>query len=138
MRIVLDTNVLVSGLLSPYGPPGIIVDLVLNGDLTLCYDLRILQEYEDVLLRPTFSFPPARVREVIEFAKSFGSSITAGPLVEVSPDPDDAAFMEVAVAAEVNYLINGNIRHFPFRIAGAVRIASPVEFLRLWKKRHEH
>jgi predicted nucleic acid-binding protein len=44
LRIVLDTNVLVSGLLSPHGPPGRIFDLLLGGKLTLVFDDRLLAE----------------------------------------------------------------------------------------------
>jgi predicted nucleic acid-binding protein len=47
MRIVVDTNVLVSGLLSPFGPPGVIVSLTAAGRLSLCYDARILAEYAE-------------------------------------------------------------------------------------------
>ena len=52
IRVVLDTNVLVSGLLSEHGPPGLIVDLVFAGELALVYDARLLAEYRDVLVRP--------------------------------------------------------------------------------------
>ena len=41
MRLVVDTNVLVSGLLSPFGPPGVIVNLIAAGRVRLCYDTRI-------------------------------------------------------------------------------------------------
>lgn len=56
MRIVLDTNVLLSGLLSPSGPPGNIARLITTGAVRVCYDARILVEYRQVLLRPTFPF----------------------------------------------------------------------------------
>jgi len=56
MKIVLDTNVLISGLLRPFSSPGKIVRMVASGNLQMCYDVRILSEYKDVLLRPKFSF----------------------------------------------------------------------------------
>ena len=56
MRIVLDTNVLVSGLLNPDGAPGRLLDLILGGRLQILYDDRILGEYSDVLARPQFGF----------------------------------------------------------------------------------
>lgn len=52
MRIVLDTNVLVAGLLSPFGPCGEIVRMVSSGEPALCFDARILSEVNDVLKRP--------------------------------------------------------------------------------------
>ncbi len=58
MRIVLDTNVLVAGLLTPGGACGRLLDLVLDGAVGVHIDRRILQEYEDVLRRPQLSLPP--------------------------------------------------------------------------------
>ncbi len=54
MKIVLDTNVLVSGLLTPFGPTGEIVRMVSAGELILAIDARILSEYQEVLHRPKF------------------------------------------------------------------------------------
>lgn len=56
MIIVLDTNVLVSGLLTPFGSSGEIVRMITSGKLILEYDSRILIEYEEVLNRPKFHF----------------------------------------------------------------------------------
>ncbi len=60
MRIVVDTNVLVSGLLNPYGSPGRILDLVLSGRIQVLYDDRILEEYQDVLARPQLAIDLSR------------------------------------------------------------------------------
>jgi len=54
VKIVLDTNVLISGMLSPSGPPGKIIDLLRSGALQLVVDDRILSEYTDVLRREYF------------------------------------------------------------------------------------
>jgi putative PIN family toxin of toxin-antitoxin system len=56
MNIVFDTNVLVAGLLSPFGPCGEIVRMVSSGEITLSFDARIMTEYEEVLVRPKFKF----------------------------------------------------------------------------------
>lgn len=58
---VLDTNVLISGLLNAHGFPGRLVDAVLSGTLRMTYDDRIEREYWEVLARPRFRFP-ARLR----------------------------------------------------------------------------
>ena len=70
MRVVLDTNVVVSGLLQALGPSGQIVRLVAEGELQVCYDVRILAEYREVLLRPKFRFEPGRV-EAFLFPSTF-------------------------------------------------------------------
>jgi len=79
MKIVLDTNVLVSGLLQPVGPSGQIVRLVASGDLVLCHDPRILAEYQEVLFRKKFSFDPERVDALLEEIKA-GGIIPKAPL----------------------------------------------------------
>lgn len=58
MLAVLDTNVVVSGLLKPYSSAGYIVRLVAEGALQVAYDARILLEYREVLARPKFGFDP--------------------------------------------------------------------------------
>ena len=65
MRIVVDTNVLVSGLLSPFGPPGVVVAQIVSGSVRLCYDGRILAEYADVLHRETFPFSEANIAALL-------------------------------------------------------------------------
>ena len=67
MRVVIDTNVVVSGVLSPEGTPAQILSLVLSGRLKVCHDPRILLKYERVLLRAKFAFPKTLVFELIGF-----------------------------------------------------------------------
>ena len=61
MNIVLDTHVLVAGLLSPFGTCGQILRMVSSGELSFCFDARILAEYEEVLGRPKFKFEKDKV-----------------------------------------------------------------------------
>ena len=65
MKVVLDTNVLVSGLLNPDGNPGRVLDLLLAGEITLLVDDRILAEYRAVLARPRFGFDVGDIVDVI-------------------------------------------------------------------------
>ena len=95
MKIVLDTNVLVSGLLSPFGPPAEIVRLVTIEAVQVCYDLRILVEYRQVLLRPIFPFSPEQVETLLNHIETTGLLVGAHPLPEHLPDPDDEVFLAV-------------------------------------------
>lgn len=130
MRIVLDTNVLVAGLLSEAGPPGWIVDLVLSGDLELVFDNRILGEYRDVLARPELRLPEEPVAQFLAALERFGVPITAPPWPHPLPDPDDEPFLAVAGAARA-VLVTGNLRHYPERIRAGVRVLSPRQFMDL-------
>ncbi|MGE0683662.1 MAG: putative toxin-antitoxin system toxin component, PIN family [Candidatus Binatia bacterium] len=99
MKIVLDTNILVSALLRPGSLPSRVVDLVLARQVTLAFDLRIFGEYQEVLLRPEFAFPLPQVGDLIAFLWSVGECVQAPPLPLRLPDPDDVMFIEAAVSA---------------------------------------
>ncbi len=132
MIIVLDSNVLVSGLLSPFGPPGTIVKLVAAGTLRLAYDARILSEYRDVLLRPAFGFDAQHVEVLLDQIEAAGVPTTSVPLNLGLPDPDDEPFLEVAQAAQAQYLVTGNLKHFPAARRGGTEVILPAEFVKRW------
>lgn len=129
MRIVLDTNVLVSGMLHAHGASGQIVRRVALGDLALAFDARILDEYEEVLRRPKFRLEMHRIEALVEQIRACGLMVAALPLSLGLDDPDDEVFVEVAVAAQAAYLVTGNLKHFrPVRLPG-LEILSPRDFL---------
>jgi putative PIN family toxin of toxin-antitoxin system len=133
MKIVLDTNVLVSGLLQPFGPSGQIVRLVASGDLVLCHDPRILAEYQEVLLRKKFSFDPERVETLLEEIRAGGIPIAARPLTIRLPDFDDEPFLEIALAGGAQYLVTGNVKHYPAEAWSGVEVLSPRSFIELYR-----
>ncbi len=112
MRIVLDTNVLVSGLLNPHGSPGRVLDLLAAGAVVLLYDDRIVSEYREVLSRTRFGFDPVDVAALLAFIERVGEAVATRPLNIALKDPDDVPFLEVAVAAAADALVTGNVRHF--------------------------
>jgi putative PIN family toxin of toxin-antitoxin system len=134
MNIVLDTNVLVSGLLTPFGPSGEIVRMVFAGELILCIDARILSEYREVLHRPKFNFNKDLIDILLDFIKLYGQVVSSLPLKNRLPDPDDEPFLEVAIAGKVRSLITGNIGHYPLPAKEIMKIYSPSEFLEFFRK----
>ena len=133
MNIVLGTNVLVSALLSPFGSPGRILDLMLAGKVRLVYDDRILAEYRTVLLRPKFGFDQRNVEDLLDECAASGLAVAAPPLQLNLPDPTDGVFVEVAAAAQAP-LVTGNSRHFPPGRCAGVVILSPAAFLTHWQQ----
>ena len=131
MRIVLDTNVLVSGLLTPFGSSGEIVRMVFSGELILCIDARILSEYKEVLNRPKFKFDKNRIAILIDFIMQYGQVVSSSPLKRSLPDPDDESFLEVAIAGKVKTLITGNKVHYPSASREGIEVLSPSEFIEL-------
>jgi putative PIN family toxin of toxin-antitoxin system len=131
LKIVLDTNVLVSGILSPNGPPAAVLRALLTERVTLCFDERIVSEYRDVLTRTKFSFDPDQVEEPIGFLEAAGSPTLAAPLAVTLPDPWDQMFIEIAVSSNADFLVTGNLKHFPETARAGVRVVSPRAFLDL-------
>jgi putative PIN family toxin of toxin-antitoxin system len=134
MKIVLDTNVLVSGLLTPFGPSGKIVQMLFAGELLLHIDARILSEYQDVLNRPKFKFNQDHIGLLLDFIKQYGQFVSSSPLPSPLPDPDDEPFLEVAISGKVKALITGNSVHYPNSLREGINIVSPAEFIEIYRK----
>ena len=132
MKVVLDTNVLVSGILSANGPPARIVEAALAGDIQPVFDFQILDEYEDVLHPPELRLPGAAVERLLGSLELVGLEVAAPPWPLDLPDPDDAAFLAVAAAAACP-LVTGNLRHYPARARRGVAVLSPRELVERWR-----
>ena len=135
MIIVLDTNVVISGILSPYGRLAAILRLIVSGLLTPAYDQRILGEYREVLTRPKFRFSEESVSDFLDQIENEGMLVASKPLSFSLPDADDEPFLEVALSSEAVALITGNKRHFPKKIYGKTKILFPGEFLALFSNK---
>jgi putative PIN family toxin of toxin-antitoxin system len=133
MDVVIDTNILVAGLLSPFGACGEIVRMVSSGELTLSFDARILSEYDEVLRRPRFGFENEKVSAFLDFIVYIGRAVAPSPLSHSLPDPDDEPFLEVTLASQAVCLVTGNQKHFPAELCQGAKVISPNEFLFLYK-----
>jgi putative PIN family toxin of toxin-antitoxin system len=129
MMIVLDTNVIISGILRPFSKAASILGLVADGTVQLAYDLRLLSEYRDVLSRPKFNVAEENLEAFLAQIEQDGFLVSVKPLEIYLPDPDDEPFLEVALAGKVEAIVTGNKRHFPSREYEGVKILSPAEFL---------
>lgn len=129
LRAVLDTNVVVSGLLTPDGAAARLIDLAQRGELQLLYDDRIIREYHQVLRRPRFGFSSHAIALVLEFLETHGEHVVAKPMPSAGADPSDHPFLEVAVSGQADLLVTGNRRHYPQRPPGHLRILNPADAL---------
>jgi putative PIN family toxin of toxin-antitoxin system len=134
MNIVLDTNVLVAGLLSPFGHCGEIVRMVSSGELSISFDARIMAEYSEVLRRHKFRFEEDKVAALLEHILHFGQPAGSTFLPDSLPDLDDEPFLEVAIAGHVACLVTGNDAHFPPDLSQGVKVLSPREFMTFYKR----
>ncbi len=127
---VFDTNVVVSGMLSPDGTPGKLLDAILDG---LCQPVvtdSILAEYETVLGRPKFGFPPSKVHFLLDAIRSRARHAPFSPVFNAHdlPDPDDVIFLEAAASLCVP-IVTGNLKHYPRKVVGSTPVLSPAAFL---------
>ena len=130
---VLDTNVIVSGVLNPHGYPGRLVDAIIAGTLRLTLDDRILTEYREVLARPKFGISRAQLEAILSlFLRQ--DLVTPQPLTIDLPDPDDLPFLEPAQLATDKTLVTGNAKHFPKAKRRGATILSPAQ---AWQKLSE-
>jgi putative PIN family toxin of toxin-antitoxin system len=122
MRLVLDTNVLVSALWKPGSVPALALDAVWATAAVVLYDARILEEYRAVLARPKFrAIDPATSAALIDRIAACGTALENVARWEGAlPDHDDRTFVEVARAGAADAVITGNVRDFPEGLGFAV------------------
>jgi len=118
IRIVLDTNIIVSALLNPLGTPAQVFLLALGGAVQLCVTGSIYAEYEEVLKRPRFQRTDNVVAGLLSAVRDQGLWVKPTDKLQVCFDPDDNIFLECAQAAKADYLVTGNLRHFPISWRG--------------------
>ena len=131
LRVVLDTNVVVSAALRPRGLEGRVIELIAAHVLSLCISPDVLTEYREVFQRSKFSHLDAEhVSRLLTLLTSEATVVSPTNRLSVSPDEADNRFLECAESAEADFLITGNQRHFPEQW-NQIQVVNAREFLRL-------
>lgn len=128
MKVVIDTNVIVSALINTNGIPSKILALVLSGKVKILYDNRIIFEYIDVLSRKDFGFNMEIMNDIVDYIKAEGEFVNSEYTNIEFIDETDKKFYEVHKSGEAQYLITGNIKHFPKEDS----IIIPKDFLEIF------
>jgi putative PIN family toxin of toxin-antitoxin system len=114
---VIDTNVLVSSLLSSHDDTAtvLVIRKLFSGEVIPVYSDEIMNEYSDVLRRTKFHFTEAIVNNLLQTIEKYGERIVPTPTGEIISDMKDLPFYEVVVEKQSDdaYLVTGNIKHFP-------------------------
>ena len=113
IRVVLDTNIIVSALLQPLGPPAQVFFLAINGSIQLCISGNVYAEYEEVIRRPRLRRDENVITSTLLTIREKAVWVRPTESIRVCTDPDDDIFLECAQAARATYLVTGNIRDFP-------------------------
>lgn len=128
LRLVVDTNIVVSAALKPDGLQRTVLLLAITKPARLYVSTAILAEYRDVLSRPEFQIRKGLRQQLLQLLGNRAHSVTPARHVEVTSDPDDNIFLECADAARADYLVTGNMRHFP-RFWKKTKVITSCEFL---------
>jgi uncharacterized protein len=105
IRAVIDTNVVVSGLLSPAGNEALILLAIHQGLVRPCFSEEMLEEYAGVLARPKFASPADEIAALLAMFRNRGELIMPKAVTAVSVDPGDTKFLQCAETAQADYLV---------------------------------
>ena len=129
---VIDTNVLVSAVLTPGGTCDRILRAAVDGKIRLAWNAPMVAEYRAVLLRPKFGLSTPTVSALLA---AFGAADQVSLRdVPPLPDPDDEVFLAAAFATPDKVLVTGNRAHFPAASCAPVRVLSPAEAIQELEK----
>jgi putative PIN family toxin of toxin-antitoxin system len=133
IRAVIDTNVVVSGLLSPEGKEALILLAINHGLIRPCFSDQILKEYADVLERPKFAFEPENIASVLTMFHACGEHAVSEQLNAYAnvtlQDHGDTPFLQCALALRADCIVTGNKRHFSDEACAGIRIVNARELL---------
>ena len=130
LRLVIDTNVLISAAIKPAGLPRTVLLLAITKPARLYISRPILEEYSEVLARPELQIRKGLRQQLLQLIKNHGYTVAPTRHLEVTQDPDDNMFLECADVARADYLVTGNQKHFP-RFWKKTKIITPREFISL-------
>ena len=130
MRVVLDTNILISACWKPGGLEQQVLDLGLYGSFTLVVSAAVWDEYVEVLQRPKFVKLQPRVEALLHRLRDVVLRVEPATTLDLATDPDDNRLLECAATAQAQYLITGNLKDYPLDWPGA-RIVNARQFFYL-------
>jgi uncharacterized protein len=113
LRLVIDTNIIISAALKPKGLQRTILLLAMTKPARWYVSDAILAEYRDVLARPELRIRKGLQLQLRQLIGNRSHSVTPSRRIQVTKDPDDNKFVECADEARADYLVTGNPRHFP-------------------------
>lgn len=128
LRLVVDTNILVSAAIKPRGLQRTVVLLATRKPATLYVSKEILAEYREVLARPELKIRKGLRQQLLQLIRNRSHPVKPSHRLHVTKDPNDNKFLECADAARADYLVTGNSRHFP-TFWKRTKVITPREFI---------
>jgi putative PIN family toxin of toxin-antitoxin system len=113
LRLVIDTNIVVSAALNEDGLQRTVLLIATTKPARMYVSEPIIEEYRRVLARPYLKISKGLRQQLLQLIKNSGNVMVPRRRIEAALDPDDDMFLECADAARADYLVTGNLRHFP-------------------------
>jgi putative PIN family toxin of toxin-antitoxin system len=130
LRLVIDTNVLVSAAIKPAGLQRTMLLLAINKPARLYVSQPIFAEYSEVLARPELGIRKGLRHQLLQLIRNRGHFEAPRRRLEITRDPNDNIFLECADVARADYLVTGNLKHFP-RFWKKTKLITTREFISL-------
>lgn len=130
-KLILDTNVIVSALISNSIPTMILYELILTKSVGTCLSEEIFVEYIEVLEREKFEkFPhfKSKANVVLNKLREISTFYSIGKRVNILTDASDNKFLELAAVSNADYLITGNTQHFTIKEFEYTKILTPRDY----------
>jgi putative PIN family toxin of toxin-antitoxin system len=134
LKVIIDTNVLVSSLIQRSYPFLIVQFLINSRKSKICISTNLLDEYKDVLSREKFMKYPLFIlnaKDLLFDLEEKGEKYHPTVTLDILEDKSDNKFLELAETCDADYLITGNVKHFPMKEYKKTKIVSPKEFWEL-------
>lgn len=130
LRLVIDTNVLISAAIKPAGLQRTVLLLAMTKPARWYVSRPVFEEYREVLARKELRIRKGLQRQLLQLIRNRGHVVAKTRRIEVALDPDDNIFLECADAARADYLVTGNQKHFPI-FWKKTKVITPREFVSL-------
>lgn len=130
LRLVLDTNIVVSAALKPEGLQRTVLILALTKPARMYVSQSLLSEYREVLTRPEFRIPKGQRSQLLQLIENRAHLVSPSFALNVATDSRDNIFLECADLGRADFLITGNQRHFP-KFWKSTKIVNSREFIDL-------
>lgn len=128
VRIVLDTNVLISGVYFPDGTPGRVITLARKRRIENVISPYILNETERILIEK-FHWQADQVTQTLRFFQSFSRLVSPGETLQVISHASDNRVLECAVEGKAHYIVSGD-RHLKRLVRyGPIEVVDPAGFM---------
>ena len=128
LRIVIDTNILVSAALKPDGLQRTVLQLAIAKPARLYVTEAILSEFKEELARPELRIRKGLRQQLLQLIKNHSQLVSPSRPLRAATDPGDDKFLECADAARADFLVTGNLRHFP-KFWKMMKVVTSREFI---------